>query len=111
MKTSQIKRLIPKKLAQRISVSKGRARTALEAQAESESAETIAKMKAKGYRLATRLETGEGVFVRELDVVGLHVQLPRALHRRLDAECRRREVSKRQLVIDAIERVLTDARG
>ena len=104
MKQSRIRRLIPKKLAREIATTRdGRARARLEKAAESESADAIAKMQARGYRLVTRLETGEGVFVRDEQVVGLHVQLPSALYRKLDAECRRREVSKRRLVCEALE--------
>ena len=37
----------------------------LERQAEEEAAEAVESMRAKGYRLVTRLEDGDGVFVRE----------------------------------------------
>jgi hypothetical protein len=107
MKQSRIRRLIPKKLAREIALAEGASpRKRLEARAERESAETIAKMKAKGYRLVTRLDSGEGVFVRDDDVVGLHVQLPAALYKKLDAECRRRESSKRKVVCEALEQFL-----
>jgi hypothetical protein len=103
MKQSRIKRLIPKKLARRLAEATGASRTQLEALVERESADSIAKMRAKGYTLATRLDSGEGVFVREDDAVGLHVQVPRSLYRRLEAECRRREISKKRVVMEALE--------
>ena len=46
------------------------------------------------------------MFVRDDDVVGLHVQIPAALYKRLDAECKRRETSKKKLVVEALERSL-----
>lgn len=109
MKESKIRRLIPKKLARDLAAARGNRRARLEALVEHESAETIAKMRAKGYRLVTRLDSGEGVFVREDPVVALHVQLPRELYRRLELECRHREISKKRLVCDALERHLETA--
>ena len=52
------------------------------------------------------LESGEGVFVRDDDVVSLHVQLPGALYKRLDAVSREREKTKRDIVIEALEDLL-----
>ena len=51
---------------------------------------------------------GDVVFVRDDDVVGLHIQLPTALYKRLDVECGRRETTKRQLVTLALERYLAE---
>ena len=109
MKQSKIKRLIPKALAREILSASGRARTELEREADRAGADTVAKMRAKGYRLVTRLDSGEGIFVREQDVVSLHVQLPRGLYRRLDAACKRREQSKRWMVAEALESYLDEA--
>jgi putative heme iron utilization protein len=107
VKRSRIKRLIPKKLAQRLArTGDTSVREELARYAEREAGETIAKMRAKGFRLVTRLESGEGVFVRDDDVVGLHIQLPSALYKRLETECRSRETTKRNLVIAALERYL-----
>jgi hypothetical protein len=105
VKQSRLKRLIPKKLARQLAAAGGdHAPAELRALVERESADAIAKMRAKGYKLVSRLESGEGVFVREDDVVALHVQLPRSLYRRLDAECSNREVSKKRIVVEALER-------
>jgi hypothetical protein len=78
----------------------------LEALAEQEAKYEIARQRDKGFRLVTRLDSGEGVFVRDDDVVGLHIQLPTALYKRVDGECARREITKRQLVTEALERYL-----
>lgn len=106
MKQSRIKRLVQKRLARRIARARGTAREELERFAEREAQDTIRRMLDRGYRLITRLETGEGVFVRDTDVVGLHVQLPRSLYERLEEECRTRETTKRSLVMDALEQYL-----
>ena len=105
-KQSRIKRLYPKKLAKRVAEARGAHRAELQAALRREAEDAIRKMRAKGWKLATELDSGEGVFIREHDVVGLHIQLSSALYRRLDAECKKREVSKRQLVSSAIERYL-----
>ena len=84
----------------------GAAATELAKIAEQEASYEIARQQAKGWKLVTRLETGEGVFVRDDDVVALHIQLPTALYKRLDQECERREITKRQLVTQALERYL-----
>ena len=86
----------------------GNMRAELEALAEQETRYEVARQRDKGWKLVTRLETGEGVFVRDDDVVGLHIQLPTALYKRLDAECERRETTKRQLVTMALERYLAE---
>lgn len=86
----------------------GAARTELDALAEQEARYEIARQRDKGWKLVTRLDTGEGVFVRDDDVVGLHIQLPTALYKRLDAECSRRETTKRQVVTMALERFLAE---
>lgn len=107
MKQSRIKRLYSKKVAQRLAkLADDAARDELARFADGEAEETIAKMRAKGYRLVTRLEGGEGVFVKDDDMVGLHVQIPSSLYKKLEAECKRRETTKRNLVIAAIERYL-----
>jgi len=80
----------------------------MEALAEQEAKYEIQRQRDKGWKLVTRLETGEGVFVRDDDVVGLHIQLPTALYKRLDVECARREITKRQLVTVALERYLAE---
>ena len=86
----------------------GAPRKELETLAEQEASYEIARQRDKGWKLVTRLETGEGVFVRDDDIVGLHIQLPTALYKRLDAECERRETTKRQLVTMALERYLSE---
>ena len=111
MKQSRIKRLIPKKLAREIANANDKERPALEALASRESADAIAKMRSTGFRLVTRLESGEGVFVRESQVVGLHIHLPSSLYRALDAECRRRGATKRQAVTAALEQYLDQTRA
>jgi hypothetical protein len=103
---SRIKRLYSRRLAKKLAGAAGTARTELEALAEYESRHEIARQRDKGWKLVTRLETGEGVFVRDDDVVGLHIQLPTALYKRLDAEANQRETTKRQMVIAALERYL-----
>jgi hypothetical protein len=109
VKQSRIRRLIPKKLARQIASAGARRRTVLEAEADRESADVIAKMRSRGFKLVTRLDTGEGVFVREENVTALHVQLPAPLYRRLEAECRRREASKKRVVVEALERLLDES--
>jgi hypothetical protein len=103
---SRIKRLYSRRLARKLAGATGASRTELEALAEYESRHEIARQRDKGWKLVTKLETGEGVFVRDDDVVGLHIQLPTALYKRLDAEANGRETTKRQMVIAALERYL-----
>jgi hypothetical protein len=103
---SRIKRLYSRRLAKKLAGASGQARSELEALAEYESRHEIARQRDKGWKLVTKLETGEGVFVRDDDVVGLHIQLPTALYKRLDAEAAQRETTKRQMVIAALERYL-----
>src|SRR5262245_51963120 len=105
---SRIRRLYSRRLARRLGSTSGSARADLEARAEQEAKYEIARQRDKGWKLVTRLETGEGVFVRDDDVVGLHIQLPTALYKQLDAECARRETTKRQLVTIALERYLSE---
>ena len=102
MKQSRIKRLYSKKLARRLAEADAAVLPRLQTLADAEAAVVIARMEDRGYRLLTRLETGEGVFVRDEDVVGLHVQLPGDLYRRLDAECRSRGATKREVVVRAL---------
>ena len=111
MKQSRIKRLIPKKLAREIASARDKERPALEALASADAADAIARMRSKGFRLVTRIESGEGVFVRESQVVGLHIHLPSSLYKALDAECRRRGTTKRQAVSAALEQYLDRARA
>ena len=103
MKQSRVKRLVSKKLAKRYAAANPQDKAELATLIERESAPEIARMVAKGYVLATKLETGEGVFVREQDVAALHIQLSNSLYRQLDTECRRREVTKRAVVTEALE--------
>jgi hypothetical protein len=105
---SRIRRLYSRRLARRMATTSGASRAELEALAEQEAKYEIARQRDKGWKLVTRLETGEGVFVRDDDIVGLHIQLPTALYKRLDAECERRETTKRQLVTMALERYLQE---
>ncbi|MGE0397574.1 MAG: hypothetical protein AB7T06_12710 [Kofleriaceae bacterium] len=104
VRQSRIRRLYGRRLARRMGASTGSAASELAKLAEQEAAYEIARQQAKGWKLVTRLETGEGVFVRDDDVVALHIQLPTALYKRLDQECERREITKRQLVTQALER-------
>ena len=106
MKQSRIKRLYPKKLARRLAGADGRTRDRLARQADKEAEEVVSKMNSRGYKLLTRLDTGEGVFVREDGLVGMHVQLPSSLYKRLEAACRSREATKRSLIIAALEEYL-----
>ena len=103
---SRIKRLYSRRLARKLAGATGTTRTELEALAEYESRHEIARQRDKGWTLVTKLETGEGVFVRDDDIVGLHIQLPTARYKRLDTEANRRETTKRQMVIAALERYL-----
>ena len=103
MKTSKIKRLIPRKLArEHLLAGKGDGE-GLREFVEREAADAVAKMRARGFRLVACLESGEGVFAREEKVVGLHIQLPEPLYRRLNATCRERGLTKRGVVIAALE--------
>jgi hypothetical protein len=106
LRKSRIKRLYPRRLARKLAEAAGAAKAEMEALAEYESKHEIARQRDKGWKLVTRLDTGEGVFVRDDDVVGLHIQLPTALYRRLDVEATQRETTKRQMVIAALERYL-----
>src|SRR5262245_10232602 len=105
---SRIRRLYSRRLARRLAVATGAMRAELESLAEQEARYEVARQRDKGWKRVTRLETGEGVFVRDDDVVGLHIQLPTALYKRLDAECDRRETTKRQIVTMALERYLSE---
>ena len=103
---SRIRRLYSRRLARRLVEATGASRSQLETLAEQEARLEIANQHDKGWKLVTRLDTGEGVFVRDDDVVGLHIQLPGALYKRLAQESTRRETTKRQMVIVALERYL-----
>lgn len=106
MKESRVKRLIPKKLARQLQTCSASERAGLETLVEQEAAEPIARMRDRGYRLVTRLESGEGVFVRDSDVTALHVQIPTPLYEQLRREAERRGTSKKKLVVEALERSL-----
>lgn len=103
---SRIKRLYSRRLARKLATATAATKGELDSLAEYESKHEIARQREKGWKLVTRLETGEGVFVRDDDVVGLHIQLPSALYKRLDTEAIGRETTKRQMVIAALERYL-----
>src|SRR5262245_56055446 len=105
---SRIRRLYSRRLARRLVDATGGARVELEELAEQEARYEIARLRDRGWKLVTRLETGEGVFVRDDDIVGLHIQLPTALYKRLDAECAKREMTKRHLVTLALERFFAE---
>jgi hypothetical protein len=106
---SRIKRLYSRRMAKKIaSTTSPSAREALETLALGEAQHVIARQRDKGWKLVTKLDTGEGVFVRDDDVVGLHIQLPTALYKKLDAEATGRETTKRQLVIVALDRYLAE---
>jgi hypothetical protein len=105
---SRIRRLYSRRLGRRLAVASGAARAEIEVLAEQEASYEIARQRDKGWKLVTRLDSGEGVFVHDDDVVALHIQLPTALYKRLDAECGRRETTKRQLVTMALERYLAE---
>lgn len=105
-KQSRIKRLYSRRLARRLATATPSTKAEIETLAEYESKHEIARQREKGWKLVTRLDTGEGVFVRDEEIVGLHIQLPTALFKRLDTEAARRETTKRQMVIAALERYL-----
>ena len=85
----------------------GSQRVEIDALAEEEARYEIARQRDKGWKLVTRLDSGEGVFVRDDDVVGFSTSSsPPRWHKRLDAECARREITKRQIVTVALERYL-----
>jgi|GEM_PF-3191853 len=106
---SRIRRLYSRRLARRLVEATGAARTELVSLAELEAKQEIASQTEKGWKLVTRLDTGEGVFVRDDDIVGLHIQLPGPLYKRLALESSRRETTKRQMVIVALERYLQES--
>ncbi|MEO8703075.1 MAG: hypothetical protein ABI867_23725 [Kofleriaceae bacterium] len=105
---SRIRRLYSRRLHRRLAGAAGAAKAELETLADQEAGYEIQRQREKGWSLVTRLPTGEGVFTRDDDVVGLHIQLPTALYKRLDVECARRETTKRQLVTLALERYLAE---
>jgi hypothetical protein len=105
---SRIRRLFSRRLHRKIANASSWQRTELETLAEQEASYEISRQRDKGWKLVTRLDSGEGVFVRDDDIVGLHIQLPTALYKRLDGECVRREITKRQLVTLALERYLAE---
>jgi hypothetical protein len=106
LKTSKIKRLVSRKLARQFVAGNRRGADGLREFLEHEAGDTIARMRGRGYELVACLETGEAVFARTSDVVGLHIQLPSALYRVLDKRCQERGATKRQVVIDALENYL-----
>lgn len=106
MKTSKVKKLVPKKLAEQLADKHAGQPDALHEALRRHGADTIGKMRKKGYELITCLESGEAVFTRDEQIVGLHIQLPEPLYERLSRECARRGTTKRKLVIDALEAAL-----
>ena len=65
VRQSRIRRLYGRRLARRMGGASGAAATELAKLAEQEASYEIARQQAKGWKLVTRLETGEGVFVRD----------------------------------------------
>ena len=106
MKQSRVKRLIPKPLAKRIRDAGDPLPPELQAVVDAESAEVIAKMETRGFKLVGRLGDGEGVFVRDTEMMALHVHVPRELYQALAEEARRSEVPKRRVVMAALEEYL-----
>jgi len=106
MKQSRIKRLIPKQLAKRVKDAGDPLPPELKAVVDAESAEVVAKMESRGFKLVGRLGDDEGVFVRDNEMIALHVHLPRPLYQAIDEEARHSETSKRRVVIAALEEYL-----
>lgn len=106
MKQSKIKMLATRKAMDRFARTACDGELSLEAFLRREGSATIAKLRSKGYDLVSCLSSGEGVFVREDNVVGLHIQLPAALYRRLANHCRQEGVTKRSFVVGVLERSL-----
>ncbi len=111
LRKSKLRRLYGRRLARQILETGGKARAELQALAEREAALEIQKQTQKGYRLVTRLDTGEGVFVKDEYLSALHIQIPTAMYKQLELECERQDLTKRQVVMQALEQYLTRTRG
>jgi hypothetical protein len=111
LRKSKLRRLYGRRLARQIVEASGRSKAELQAVAEREAALEIQKQTQKGYRLVTRLETGEGVFVKDEHLSALHIQIPSAMYKQLEVECERQDLTKRQVVMLALEQYLAKARG
>lgn len=111
IRKSKLRRLFGRRLARQIIEAGGRTKAELQAVADREAALEIQKQSQKGYRLVTRLETGEGVFVKDEYISALHIQIPTTLYKLLETECERRELTKRQIVISALEQYLENGRS
>lgn len=111
LRKSKLRRLYGRRLARQILEAGGKAKAELQAVAEREEALEIQKQTQKGYRLVTRLETGEGVFVKDEYLSALHIQIPSAMYKQLELECERQDLTKRQVVMQALEQYLTKTRG
>ena len=111
LRKSKLRRLYGRRLARQIGDATGKGKAELQAVAEREAALEIQKQSQKGYRLVTRLDTGEGVFVKDEYLSALHIQLPTGLYKQLETECERRELTKRQVVISALEQYLGKSHG
>lgn len=111
VKKSKIKRLVPKKVMREFLMTGARTAEDIGVFVRREAGGAIGRMKAKGYELLTCLETGEGVFARDDEVVGLHIQLPSALYDRLNKACARTGRTKRAIVVAALEAHLDGERS
>jgi hypothetical protein len=111
LRKSKLRRLYGRRLARQIVEATGKAKAELQAVAEREASLEIQKQTQKGYRLVTRLDTGEGVFVKDEQLEALHIQIPSAMYKQLELECERQDLTKRQVVMQALEQFLAKARG
>lgn len=111
LRKSKLRRLYGRRLARQILETSGKSKAELQAVAEREAALEIQKQSQKGYRLVTRLDTGEGVFVKDEQLEALHIQIPTAMYKQLQLECERQDLTKRQVVMAALEQYLAKARG
>ena len=111
LRKSKLRRLYGRRLARQIVEASGKTRAELQALAEREAAVEIQRQAQKGYRLVTRLETGEGVFVKDEQLEALHIQIPTAMYKQLELECERQDLTKRQVVMLALEQYLSKARA
>ena len=111
LRKSKLRRLYGRRLARQIVEASGKSKSELQALAEREAAVEIQRQTQKGYRLVTRLDTGEGVFVKDEQLEALHIQIPSAMYKQLELECERQDLTKRQVVMMALEQYLAKARG
>jgi hypothetical protein len=104
MRKTRIRRLYSRRLARIIVGSRpGRGPEHVREKADHESRVEIERQREKGWELVAKLDSGEGVFVKDDDAVSLHIQLPSVLYKRLDTIATKRELTKRALVIAALE--------